>query len=144
VTARDLAVTPGLSIPGDELRESASRSGGPGGQHVNKASTRVTLRWSPAGSRVLTPARRARLLTRLASRLTRGGDLIVHASRYRSRARNRELARERLAELVREALARRRARVATRPTRASRDRRLQAKRQRSALKKRRLPPRDEG
>ncbi len=135
----DLEVQPGLVIPGAELREAASRSGGPGGQHVNKTSTRVTLRWNPGESSCLSAAQRARLRRKLGPRLTRSGDVVVHARRHRSRARNRALARERLAELVRDALATPRARVATRPSRASRERRLEAKRRRSALKRLRRP-----
>jgi len=133
----DLEVQPGLVIPGEELRETASRSSGPGGQHVNKASTRVTLRWNVGASRSLAPARRARLLERLAPRLTRRGELIVHVSRHRSRARNRELARERLAERVREALRSEPPRHPTRPTRASRQRRLERKRRRAGMKRER-------
>ncbi len=138
--ARDLDVLPGVVIPGRELEEAASRAGGPGGQHVNKASTRVTLRWNAAESAALGPVRRARLLARLRSRLTNRGELIVHASRHRSRARNRELARERLAELVREALALPRARRATRPGVAAAARRLVAQQRRSALKRGRARP----
>jgi ribosome-associated protein len=137
----DLPVRPGLVIPAAELVETASRAGGPGGQHVNKASTRVTLRWNAAATAALPPGRRARLLERLGTRLTRSGELLVHASRHRSRARNRELARARLAELVREALAPRRARVPTRPTHASHERALAAKRRRAALKRDRSRPR---
>jgi ribosome-associated protein len=140
---KDLEVRRDLVIPGAELRESASRSGGPGGQHVNKTATRVTLRWSVAESAALDDARRQRLLRRLAGRLTRGGELVVHARRFRLRSRNRELARERLAELVREALAVRRRRVPTRPSAASRSRRLEEKRRRSAAKRTRSRPRPE-
>ncbi len=124
-------------IPAAELRETASRSGGPGGQHVNKTSTRVTLRWNVAESACLDAEQRRRLTRRLGARLTRAGELVVHARRHRSRARNRELARERLAELVREGRARPRRRVATRPTRTSRARRIEGKRRRGALKRRR-------
>ena len=140
VSGRDLEVRSDVLIPGDELRETASRSGGPGGQHVNKSNTRVTLRWNAAHSRALGPVRRQRVLQRLARRLTSDGELIVHAARHRSRARNRELARERLAELVREALRVQRRRRKTRPTRASREGRLVAKRQRSTLKRTRRRP----
>jgi ribosome-associated protein len=131
---RDLPVSRGLVIPAAEIRELASRSGGPGGQHVNKTSTRVTLRWDLARSRVLGDRQRARLLDRLASRLTREGVLVVHAARSRSRARNRELARERIAELVGVALRRARPRRPTRPTGASRERRLEGKKHRSRIK----------
>jgi ribosome-associated protein len=137
VAGEDLPVRGRLVIPAAELRESASRSSGPGGQHVNKTSTKVTLRWSPAGSAALGPLQRERLLERLAERLTRSGDLVVHAQRFRSRSRNRALARERLAGLVREALAERRPRQATRPGRAAREERLSAKRRRSEAKRRR-------
>ncbi len=139
----DLEVRRDLVIPAGELRETASRSSGPGGQHVNKASTRVTLRWSVAESAVLSPARRARIASRLDTRLSRAGVLIVHASRHRSRARNRTLARERLAELVREALRPRRARLPTRPTRASRERDRAARQRLSERKRARRPVRAE-
>jgi ribosome-associated protein len=135
--AADLPVQAGLVIPGEELRETASRAGGPGGQHVNKANTRVTLRWDAVASAALSDAQRRRLRRSLGRRLTAAGELVVHAARHRSRARNRELARERLAELVREALRTRAARVATRPTRGSRERALEAKRRRAATKRRR-------
>jgi ribosome-associated protein len=135
----------GLVIPGSELREQASRAGGPGGQHVNKANTRVTLRWSIASSSVLSDAQRARIALRLATRLTRGGERVIHAADERSRARNRALARERLAALVRSALAQRRPRRPTRPSAGSRERRLGAKQRRGELKRGRRPaPRDDG
>ncbi|MBW2269159.1 MAG: aminoacyl-tRNA hydrolase [Deltaproteobacteria bacterium] len=133
----------GLTLPGHEIRETASRASGPGGQHVNKTSTRVTLRWNARDSGALTPTQRRRLLRRLAHRLTRDGELLVHASRNRSRARNRELARERLAELVRDAVVAPRRRIATRPSRGSQARRVEAKRARSAVKRTRRPPRDD-
>ncbi len=138
-----LEIQPGLRIPADEIRETASRSSGPGGQHVNKTETRVTLRWNAAKSRVLSQEQRRRLLSRLGSRLTRRGHLVVHAQRFRSRGRNRHLARERMAELVREALHTQRARVPTRPSRAQRARRLEGKRQRSAVKRQRGRPRED-
>ena len=143
MSERDLPVRRGLAIPAGELRESASRAGGPGGQHVNKVSTRVTLRWNALESAVLTPTQLGRLRRRLRTRLTRNGELIVHARQHRSRARNRELARERLAELVREALASRKPRVPTRPSRAARERALAAKHRRSGIKSARRPVRDE-
>ena len=131
----------GLVIPGAELRETASRSSGPGGQHVNKSNTRVTLRWSVADSVALGPNQRRRVLRRLASRSTRDGEVLVHASRHRSRARNRELARERLAELVRDALVVRKPRRPTRQSRASKERGLAAKKHRGAVKRLRGRPR---
>ena len=143
MSERALPVRRGLAIPAGELRESASRAGGPGGQHVNKVSTRVTLRWNALESAVLTPAELGRLRRRLRTRLTRNGELVVHARRHRSRARNRELARERLAQLVREALASRKPRVPTKPSRAARERTLATKRQHGAVKRSRRPVREE-
>ena len=139
---RDLPVRGTLVIPAREISEAASRAGGPGGQHVNKTSTRVTLRWNVAESTVLSEAQRRRIVSKLGHRLTRTGTLVVHASRHRVRSRNRELARERLAELVRDALATRRPRRATRPSRAVKARGLEAKRRRGALKRSRSAVRD--
>ena len=127
-------------IPGTELEELASRSSGPGGQHVNKVSSRVTLRWNALASEAVSEEQRARILRALSSRITRRGLLVVHAQRHRSRSRNRELARERLAELLASALAERRPRVRTRPSRAATRRVRDAKRQRSALKRTRQRP----
>lgn len=137
----DLFVRRGVMIPAAELRETASRSSGPGGQHVNKTNTRVTLHWSPVESAALSEALRARLCERLAHRITRAGDLVVHASQERSRARNRKLARERLAELVREALRVQPPRVPTRVSAGAKRRGLEAKRRRSATKRARRRPR---
>jgi len=137
----DLPVRRNLVIPASELVETASRAGGPGGQHVNKTSTRVTLRWNVRDSAALGASQRARLLAELGPRLTRAGDVVVHAGRSRSRADNREAARARLAEIVRDALRVRRRRVPTRPGKAARERRLQQKRRRSATKRDRVRPR---
>ncbi len=130
----DLILPGGNRIPASEIVEQASRSGGPGGQHVNTSSTRVTLRWDLRRTRGLRPADRARAEARLRPRLTAEGVLIVNADRRRSRARNRELARERLRELVTLALRQTPPRKPTRPTSGSRERRLDAKRRRGRLK----------
>ncbi len=135
VAPRDLRVSSELRIPGAEIREAASRSRGPGGQHVNKTSTRVSLRWNLEASDVLSAAQRRRLRARLGARISRTGDLAVHCDRTRSRARNRELARERLAELLAGALAQARPRKATRPSPASKARRLESKQRRGKLKR---------
>ena len=139
--ARDIRVQPGVTIPGTEIEETASRSSGPGGQHVNKTETRVTLRWNAWDTQAVPPEVRARLLRRLGRRLTQRGHLVVHAQRFRSRSRNRELARERLAELVRDALVLRKARRPTRQSRASKQREAAAKKRRSAVKRLRSRPR---
>jgi len=137
----DLEVRRDLVIPAREVIETASRAGGPGGQHVNKTSTRVTLHWNVRESAVLGSEQRRRLLARLGPRITRGGDLVIHAGGTRSRAKNREIARARLAELVNDALRRVRRRVPTRPGPAAVDRRLEAKKRHSRTKQRRVRPR---
>ena len=136
----DLRVRRGLVIPAGELRASASRSSGPGGQHVNKSNTRVTLRWSVETSAVLSDRQRALLRSRLDQRLTQSGELILHAGRARSRTRNLERVRERLVEIVSEGLATARPRVATKASAGARKRQAERKRQRSEVKRRRRRP----
>ena len=130
-----LRVNARLAIPARELSVEAARSGGPGGQNVNKVASKVVLRFSVAGSAALGERRRQLLLDRLAARLTKEGELVIHASRFRERARNLEDARERLAGILAEALRTPKVRKATRPTRASRRRRLEDKRRRGSLKR---------
>ncbi|TDJ69325.1 MAG: aminoacyl-tRNA hydrolase [Planctomycetota bacterium] len=132
-----LRVNERLVLPPEELSVAFARSGGPGGQNVNKVATKVVLRFSIEASASLGETRRARLLGRLASRLTGSGELLVQASRYRERGRNLADARERLAAILREALQVQRPRRATRPTAGSKRRRLEAKRRRGELKRRR-------
>jgi len=141
---RDLTLSGGNRISAAEIEELASRSSGPGGQHVNTSSTRVTLRWNLRDSRCLKPEVRERLLARLRPRLSKNGVLSVHADRHRSRERNREAARERLKELVETALYQEPPRRATKPTRASKLRRLDAKRHRGQVKSRRRLHPNEG
>ena len=137
----DIPVRRGVVIPAAELVETASRSGGPGGQHVNKSNTRVTLRWCLRESSALDPVARRRVEERLGARLTRAGELIVHAGTHRSRERNRAHARARLAELVRDALRTRAPRVPTRARAGVRARGREAKRRQSATKRARRPVR---
>ena len=125
----------GPSISESELEFSASRSSGPGGQHVNKVSSRMTLRFDVAGSPSLDDPQRERILRRLSTRITREGVLVMHAQKHRSQAANRELLVERFTELLTQAFVRRKKRKATRPTKASRERRMQQKRRRSEVKK---------
>jgi ribosome-associated protein len=139
----DLHVRDDLVIPGWELWFTAARSSGPGGQHVNTSSTAVTLHWSVAGSSVLRDHQRALLLRKLGNRINRDGVLMVDGRDARSQHRNLEAARARLAELVAGALLRPKRRVATKPTRGSQRRRVDAKKQRGALKKLRGTPPDE-
>jgi len=130
-----LAVNESVSIPRTELDVRVSRSSGAGGQHVNKTSSRVEIFWNIVGSRAVSEEQRARLMERLASRLTTEGSIRVVASDMRSQSRNRELAEERLAEMVRRALIVPRKRKATKPTRAAKEARLDSKKRHSTKKR---------
>ncbi len=130
-----VAINDDLWVPRAELEFRASRSGGPGGQHVNTSSTRVELLWSAAASPSLTEAQRARVLEKLANRIDGEGVLHLAASEHRSQHQNREAAVERFRELVRGALHVPKPRKKTRPTRASREMRLQSKKRRSEVKR---------
>jgi len=132
-----LEVTESVSIPRDELSIRASRSGGAGGQHVNTSSTRIELLWNVAQTRALPDVARERVLERLRARTNADGFIRIVSSEHRSQLRNREAAEERLAKLVRSALAIPRVRRKTAPTRASKEARLEAKKRRSEIKKRR-------
>jgi ribosome-associated protein len=132
-----LTIAPGLDLPLAELEYRASRSGGPGGQHVNTSSTRVEVWWDIARSPVLSEEQRARLLLQLASRLDGEGRLRLVSSSSRSQLRNREDVTARLARLVADALVVPKRRKATRPSRAAKAARLEAKRRRAATKRER-------
>lgn len=137
----DLEVSPSLTIPASELIWRFDTSGGPGGQHANRSSTRVELSFDVAGSSALDGARKARVLEHAA---IDDGVATVRVSESRSQWRNRQLARRRLADLLNEALRppsppRKR----TRPGRAARERRLAAKRTRSETKRLRRRPEPE-
>lgn len=135
-----LRVTDTVAIPRAELDARVSRAGGAGGQHVNTSSTRVELRWNVAGSRALDEPARARVMSRLSTRIDSTGVLRVVASKRRSQLQNREQAEERLVELVREALATPKTRHKTKPTRASKERRLESKKRNSDRKRNRKRP----
>ena len=133
----DLRVGSRLTIPVGELDFRFARAGGPGGQHVNKSSTKVELRWDVRGSAALSEGQRAMILQRLGGRIDETGLLRLSVQETRSQHRNRELAMERLAELVAGALKPQKKRRATRPSKGVKERRLKQKRQRSETKKRR-------
>lgn len=132
-----------LALPRSELRYAASRSGGPGGQHVNTSSTRIELWWDVATSPSLSDDQRERLLARLASRLDGSGRLRIVSAAHRSQLQNREAATDRFREIVAEALIVPKARRATRPTRSSKEARLRQKRERGAIKRERRRRDDE-
>jgi ribosome-associated protein len=132
-----LHVNDALSIPRGELDIRVSRASGAGGQHVNKTSSRVEIFWNVRSSRALSDEQRARLIERLASRLTTDGSIRVVASDLRSQSRNRDLAEERLAEMVRRALVVPKKRRPTRPSKASKEARLEDKKRRSHKKRER-------
>jgi len=135
VNDRGLHVSRSLVIPIDELEWRFSGSGGPGGQHANTANTRVELRFDVEASLSLGPRQRARLIERL------GPVVRVVASDERSQLRNRELALDRLAERLGQALRVERPRRSTKPTAASRERRLESKRHLAEKKRERRLPR---
>lgn len=132
-----LEVAPGVTIEESEIQEKFVRASGPGGQNVNKVATAVELRFDPAGSAAVSPDMLARLRTIAGTRMTTDGVLVIQARRHRTQAQNRADARERLLSLLRQAMVVPRRRRKTKPTSAARERRVQAKRQRSITKERR-------
>jgi len=132
-----IEIADGLALPDEEVAFVTSRSGGPGGQNVNKLETRVTLRFDLATSPSLSEEQKARLYERLATRITKGGVLHVTAQKHRTQAANRDEAVLRFAALVRGALREETPRKPTRVPRAAKRRRLEAKRRRSQRKQER-------
>jgi ribosome-associated protein len=135
-----IAIDAELAIPDEEVSFVTSRSGGPGGQNVNKLETKVMVRFDVAGSPSLTEERRSRILERLATRITRAGFLQVTSQKHRTQGDNREAALERFAELLREALREEAPRKPTRTPRAAKKRRIESKRRQGERKRQRSSP----
>jgi ribosome-associated protein len=138
-----LRVTRSVTIPESEIDLRFTRSGGPGGQHANKTSTRVELTWNVAATSALGPRQRARVLHNLRTRLDSSGTLRLASDTHRSQLRNREEVLDRLQTLLRDALRVRKTRIATHPTEGAKQRRLEQKRRHSELKRARRKPIDE-
>ena len=139
-----LTIAEGVEIPDDELTFTASRSGGPGGQHVNKTSSKVTLRFDVSHAPCLPDAVRARLLAVLGDRVEADGTVRVVCQASRSQFANRKTAENRLEALLAEALVPVAQRFATKIPRAEKRRRIESKKRRSGIKRARVVPDDEG
>lgn len=132
-----IAVAPGITIPRAEVEARASRAGGAGGQHVNTSSTRIELRWNVRQSRAIDEATKQRIIDKLPTRIDADGTLRVVSSARRSQLQNREAAEARMAELVAEALHREKPRRKTKPSHASKLKRLEEKKRHSERKRNR-------
>ena len=133
--ADDILINETIMLPAGELTFTASRSSGPGGQHVNKTDSRIQVRWNLEQSAVLSVYQKNLLRRALRPRLTESGDLLLASDVHRSQRRNREEVCQRLAALIRENIVPPKPRKKTRPTKASQKRRLDDKKKRSRLKK---------
>ncbi|MCU0706213.1 MAG: aminoacyl-tRNA hydrolase [Fimbriiglobus sp.] len=129
-----IAVTESVSIPDAELSWEYARSGGPGGQNVNKVASKATLRWAVAASAAVSPEAKARLCAAHPSHLTADGEFLVTSQEYRDQERNRQRCEEKLADMVRAALTPPKPRKKTKPTKASQRRRLDDKKRQGEKK----------
>lgn len=136
-----IRVTRSVTIPESELEFRYVRSGGPGGQHANKTSTKVEVTWDVSSSSALGPRQRARLFENLGRRIEDSGVLRIRSDRHRSQSRNKDDAIDRLCALVEQGLAVRKDRLATGPTAGSKKKRLDQKKRRSEIKRGRQRPR---
>jgi ribosome-associated protein len=132
-----------IAIPDDEFQWSYARAGGPGGQNVNKVSSKAVLRWNVAGTPSLPDHVKARLISLNQKRMTTTGDLLITGQRFRDQERNRQDCLDKLAEVIREAATLPKTRRATKPTKGSHRRRLASKKRRSSIKEGRRDPDDD-
>ena len=137
-----IRITPSIAIEESEIEERFIRASGPGGQNVNKLASAVQLRFDAAHSPSLPDEVRARLIRLAGKRVNAAGVLVIEAKRYRTQARNRADALDRLAKLILRASERPRPRRETKPSAASKERRLEGKRQRARIKRARAPVSD--
>lgn len=133
----DVAIKNGIVIPAHELEITASRAGGPGGQHVNKTSTRITLRWNIMQTQALTETQKERVFKKIASQLTTDGDLIIHNSASRSQEQNKKAALAQLAQIIKKALHVSKKRIPTCVPKSVKHARLDQKKRHSLNKKNR-------
>ena len=131
----DIPIKNGITIPEHELEITTSKSGGAGGQHVNKTETRITVRWNVLRTAALNEEQKALVLQNLQSRLTEEGDLIIHNSESRSQAQNKRMAIANLAQELRQALHVPKKRTATRVSKSVKEKRFKAKTHRGSIKK---------
>lgn len=136
----DIRVNRHVTIPHDEISLTFMPSGGPGGQHANRSSTKVALEWNVASSRALGPRQKQKVMAALRSRIDASGVIRLSSDRHRSQLRNREDVANRLAELVARALRPVKHRTPTTPTASSRDRRIRNKKHRGDVKRARRRP----
>jgi ribosome-associated protein len=130
----DLTITPNLTIPDAELRLSFARSGGPGGQNVNKVSSKAVLHFDVLTSPSLPPDVRDRFMSRFASRVTKAGEIVIHSEEFRDQPKNIQACYTKLKDMIVAVLRPPKKRRATKPTRGSRVRRLKDKKSRSQIK----------
>jgi ribosome-associated protein len=135
-----IPITETLAIPDEELEWAYARSGGPGGQNVNKVASKASLRWAMTASPVVSPAVKDRIRTARPSLVTTEGDLLIVSQKYRDQERNREDCVAKLAELIRAALTPPKPRRPTKPTKGSKQRRLTAKKKNAERKAGRRSP----
>jgi ribosome-associated protein len=138
-----LRINSRITIPSNELRFTFVRSSGPGGQNVNKVNSKVQLRWSVRASRALSDEARGRIFTRLKSRVTERGELVLSSQRFRDQAKNILDCRAKLRDLIAAAAAPPKRRKVTKPPRSASEARLRDKRAKAEKKRRRTRPTDE-